>query len=206
MSVRPRLIVIAGPNGSGKTTITEQLLEHIWAETCVYVNPDQIAQEEFGDWNSTDATLRAAQKAEGIRQAALRSRSDLAFETVFSAPDKMDFLLAAKEAGYFIRFFFICTDGPEINVARVARRSLENGHTVPIAKIMSRYSKSIAQGAAVIRFVDRGYIYDNSVDDAPPRLLFRTENGRAKKQYVSPVNAWAAPLLQALEGTEPQKK
>ncbi len=47
---KPRLIVVAGPNGSGKTSITQQLLMHEWMGGCVYVNPDFIARDEFGDW------------------------------------------------------------------------------------------------------------------------------------------------------------
>ena len=49
---KPTLIIVAGPNGSRKTTITEKLLNHEWIEGCVYINPDVIAQQEFGDWNS----------------------------------------------------------------------------------------------------------------------------------------------------------
>ena len=51
---RPVLIVIAGPNGSGKTTITSKILRHEWLEDAVYVNPDQVAQDKYGDWNSID--------------------------------------------------------------------------------------------------------------------------------------------------------
>ena len=40
---KPVLIVIAGPNGSGKTTITSKILRHEWLEGAVYVNPDQVA-------------------------------------------------------------------------------------------------------------------------------------------------------------------
>ena len=37
---KPVLIVIAGPNGSGKTTITTQILHHEWMENAIYINPD----------------------------------------------------------------------------------------------------------------------------------------------------------------------
>ena len=48
---KPILIVIAGPNDSGKTTITSKVLHHEWLEDAIYVNPDQIAQEKFSNWN-----------------------------------------------------------------------------------------------------------------------------------------------------------
>jgi predicted ABC-type ATPase len=195
VSKKPELIVIAGPNGSGKTSVTEQLLLHTWTKNCLYINPDLIAQNEFGDWNSREASLNAARKAEQMRENCLLERSNVAFETVFSAPDKVTYLQRAKAADFFIRLFFICTDGPEINVERIANRTREGGHAVPVDKIISRYSKSIAQCAAVISFVDRAYIYDNSVEDVPPALLFRTENGILKKTYRQPVNDWALPVL-----------
>ena len=34
---RPVLIIIAGPNGSGKTTITSKILRHEWIEDAVYI-------------------------------------------------------------------------------------------------------------------------------------------------------------------------
>ena len=60
---RPTLCVVAGPNGSGKTTTTIQLLNNEWAADSLYINPDNIAQEMFGDWNSPEAVLKAAEKA-----------------------------------------------------------------------------------------------------------------------------------------------
>jgi len=192
-------VIIAGPNGSGKTTTSKELLRHFWTEHCLYINPDDIAQNEFGSWDSSQASLKAAQKAEALREECLVQRRSLVFETVFSAPDKVEFIKKAKQLDYFIRLFFICTDSPLINVSRISRRRLKGGHDVPPAKILSRYSKSIAQCAVVISIVDRAYIYDNSIENADPQLLFRTENGTLKKVYRQPVNDWAKPIFEKVK-------
>jgi predicted ABC-type ATPase len=58
------LIVIAVPNGSGKTSITTQILKHEWIAGCVYINPDAIAQEELGNWNDPIMVFKSAKIAE----------------------------------------------------------------------------------------------------------------------------------------------
>lgn len=68
---QPVLIVIAGPNGSGKTTITSKVLHHEWLEDAVYINPDNVAQTKFGGWNDTDSVLKAAQYCEEWREECL---------------------------------------------------------------------------------------------------------------------------------------
>ena len=40
---KPTLIVVCGPNGSGKTSITHKILNHDWIENSIYINPDEIA-------------------------------------------------------------------------------------------------------------------------------------------------------------------
>ena len=81
----PVLIVIAGPNGSGKTTVTSQLLKSDWLEDAIYINPDIIANEKFGDWNSPDSVRNAAVYCSEIREECLVQRKSLIFETVMSA-------------------------------------------------------------------------------------------------------------------------
>lgn len=191
----PELIIIAGPNGSGKTTITTQFLHHEWSEGILYINPDIIAQEKFGDWNSTESILKAAQYCENLREDCLRERRSFVFETVFSAKDKIDFILRAKEAGFFIRLFFIATSSPAINASRIANRVMEGGHDVAISKIISRYQKSIINCSLIAPIVDRLYVYDNSVDNAMATLQYRLSNGVLVKQYVDEVVGWAMRIL-----------
>lgn len=195
--VRPRLLVVAGPNGSGKTTITSRGLAHEWFGGCDYVNPDLIAQNELGDWNDPANVYRAAQIAEERREACLAERRSLAFETVFSAQDKLDFLIRGRSKGFFVRVFFVGTDRPEINAFRVARRVLEGGHEVPIRKIIDRWARSIANCAAVARVVHRLYLYDNSVEDREAQLVARASEGKIVKQY-HPARPWMEPILEQL--------
>lgn len=188
---KPVLIVIAGPNGSGKTTITTKILHHQWMEDAVYINPDQIAKDKFGDWNSAEAVMQSVKYCETLREDCLKERKSLIFETVLSADDKLDYIRRAKDAGFFVRIFFVSTNHPTINAARIAHRVMEGGHDVPIAKVISRYFKSILNCRRISRLADRTYIYDNSVDGREAQLLFRFVDGKLFKQYVEEVPEWA---------------
>lgn len=192
---KPILIVIAGPNGSGKTSVTSRLLKHEWVEGSLYINPDIIANEVFGDWNSQDAVIKAANYCADLREKCLAERRSFIFETVMSASDKVDFILRAKEAGFFIRVFFIATSNPAINAARIAGRVMQGGHDVPIAKIISRYRKSILNCKIISSIVDRLYVYDNSIDGEEAKLQFRLVDGMMGKMYVTLVPLWAQAIL-----------
>ena len=117
---RPELIIIAGPNGSGKTSVTQKFLHHEWAEGTIYINPDEVAKERFGDWNSREAIISAANYCAEWRERCLAEKTSFVFETVMSAEDKIDFIIRAKEAGFFVRLFFISTSHPSIKADRIA--------------------------------------------------------------------------------------
>lgn len=191
---KPTLIVVCGPNGSGKTSITHKILNHKWIENSIYINPDEIANNLFGDWNSLDAIINAANYAKVLREKCIEEGTSFIFETVLSAEDKIDFLFVAKQKGFFIRVFFVGTESPTINAARIVQRVIGGGHDVPIVKIISRYSKSIANCAVISKFVDRLYVYDNSLDFKEPSLLFRASDGNLTKVYHK-IKDWSFPIF-----------
>lgn len=182
--MKPVLIVIAGPNGAGKTTITQRLRSEHWSENVEYLNPDEVARDRFGDWNSPEAVKSAATWTEARREELLANGKGIAFETVFSTEEKLQFLVRAKREGYFVRFFYISTSDPRINAARVTGRVMEGGHTVPIEKIVSRYAKSMANLRLAIPHCDRVYTYDNSIENHEALLCARTMDGRVRKIYT----------------------
>lgn len=170
------------------------------------VNPDRIAQEEFGNWNDPSAVLKAAQKAEEIREDCLLKLRGLLFETVLSTPGKVEFMRRAKEAGFFVRLVYVATDNPEINVMRIAWRTALGGHDVPEDKIVARYAKSLRLAVDAARLADRAYFVDNSRDVENPEdmeapfTVFRTIEGAVAKKYVTSdkLPPWTLPIYQAL--------
>ena len=195
MKKKPVMCIVAGPNGSGKTTTTEQLLKNEWGADSLYINPDNIAKDIYGDWNSTEAVLKAAQKATEQRYECLKNGTDFVFETVFSSAEKMDFIQKAKDAGFFIRIFYVCTESPLININRIAQRYLNGGHEVPISKTISRYYSSLKNISRAIKIADRVYLYDNSVENAAPKLILRTSDGIIAKQYTNDLPDWVCAII-----------
>lgn len=192
---RPELFIVAGPNGAGKTTITQTLLKHAWAEDSLYINPDDIALNMFGDWNSSDAVLEAAKYCQKLRYEALENKQNIVFETVLSSQEKIDYIRLAIDNGYFVRLFFVSTETPLINASRVAKRFMSGGHSVPIEKIITRYYKALGNLIQLLPIVDRCYVYDNSIDNETAKILFRTEQGVVKKIYIETMPQWAQQIL-----------
>ncbi len=198
---KPRLIVIAGPDGSGKTSITEAMMRQQWMQDCEYINIENIARNHFGDWNSPDALTQANDWAKKHLENCLEDERDLVVETELSSNDHVEFVLRAMQLGYFVRLFFIATQSPNVNAARIAQRMMEGGHETPISQIIAHYPKSIANAAMLVRAVDRAYVYDNSVDNVPPALCFRASEGRVTKRHPMSA-AWSDPIQDAVKALQ----
>lgn len=151
VDLKPELIVFAGPNGSGKSTITgpRWIIEP-------YINADDI-QRELGITN-----LEAAELADSMRQKAIDAHQSFTFETVLSTDRKLNIMKKAKDAGYFIRGYFILTCDPELNVKRVEARVKSGQHDVPRETVIRRYHKSLANIPEFLSLCDVCHIYDNT--------------------------------------------
>ena len=103
----PVLNVIAGPNGSGKSTLIAYLQNH-GLELGTYINADDIAWAHGlqGEKGSRDAQTLA----DAAREDCLRKREDFTFETVMSHDSKISFMARAREEGFKVYLYFVCTD------------------------------------------------------------------------------------------------
>lgn len=175
--------VIAGPNGSGKTSVANTFKGE---DPCI--NADDLKEKH----NLTD--LQAAQFAEQLRHKHLEEGRDFSFETVLSTDRHLLFLEAAKATGSEIHVIFVLTKHPSINIARVKSRVARGGHDVPIEKIQSRYYKSLANIPHLISLSDSMLIYDNSIE---PTLIYKKND---TDEYLYPTKLWPIEELQQLIG------
>ena len=97
-----------------------------------------------------------------VRWLLYKNRVSFSFETVMSHPSKIKELKKAKEKGYQVYLYFVCTDDAEINVNRVANRIEKGGHPVDVDKIRSRYGKTLNNLYAAIKMSNKVYLFDNS--------------------------------------------
>lgn len=97
-----------------------------------------------------------------MRWLLYKNGISFSFETVMSHPSKIKELKAAKEKGYRVYLYFVCTDDAEININRVANRIEKGGHPVNVNKIRSRYGKTLKNLYQAIEISDKVYLFDNS--------------------------------------------
>lgn len=104
----------------------------------------------------------ASVAADFIRQKLILTGKSFSFETVMSAPDKVELLAQAQRRGYRTYLYYVATDSPSINISRVAHRVKTGGHDVPVEKIKTRYYRSLDLLREAVKYTNRAYIFDNS--------------------------------------------
>jgi predicted ABC-type ATPase len=187
--------MVAGPNGAGKTTLVNRLRER-GINFGEYINPDDIAQELEGSYDKRVAQAQII--ADGRRNACIEEKRSFSFETVMSHPSKVDILVRAKEAGFFVQVFFVGTDDPQTNIERVALRAAQGGHDVPKDKIVARWERTMEQLSEAIMSADQAFVFDNSVSGPVvfgPRLVlqrisFSEESTMPQIQLFAPLPNW----------------
>ena len=160
----PLCLCLAGPNGSGKSTASALPREYCPPDR--WIDPDQVAEQlrlTSGQRELTEDVSREAFEAARIRRCRLAADfEDFGFETVFSHGSNLAFLRALRSVGYEVHLWFVCTEHVDINVARVASRVEQNGHSVPEEKIRARYGRSLQLLSLAVRELDRVILFDNS--------------------------------------------
>ena len=133
----PRLFIISGCNGAGKTTASYTILPSL-LNLHTFVNADEIA-DELSPLEPEREAIRASRlMMERVDQLILHG-ADLAVATTLATKSLAGVITRAQEQGYKAGIFYFWLKSPELALKRVALRVASGGHGVPEATIVRRY-------------------------------------------------------------------
>lgn len=137
----PKLYIISGCNGSGKTTASYTLLPEMW-ECKYFVNSDEFAKG-LSPFDPDKASLSAGRFMVKRINYLLERKEDFCIETTLSSRTLMRTIETAREYGYSITILFFWIEDVELAIHRVKARVTAGGHNVPEPTIRRRYRSGL---------------------------------------------------------------
>ncbi len=126
----------------------------------------------------------AALIADFVRNQLLENRLSFEFETVMSHESKIDFIKAAKEKGYKVYLYFLCTESPQINKLNVRNRIKQGGHFVPEEVIENRYYKTLSLLKRAMDNSEVSYILQNNLTDFTSIYVIKNSEIVEQNEYI----------------------
>lgn len=136
--MKPSLYILAGANGSGKSTISKVFLP---TQGLVYINPDDIARE-ICELHPESAKIAAGRETLRRIDSLLSEGVSFAMESTLSGSLYVNMLNRAQQLGYKTSIIYTFVESPEICIARIAARVKKGGHFIPDADVRRRYVRS----------------------------------------------------------------
>jgi predicted ABC-type ATPase len=202
---KPRIFVLAGTNGGGKSSIGGAMIRAAGAD---YYNPDEAAAAILQANPSAtldDASSAAWHEGKRLLERAIAEHLDFAFETTLGGSSMTALLAQAVRAGFELRIWYVALRDPELHIARVRARVGKGGHDIPEAEIRKRYDASRVNLISLLGVATEVKVFDNSTEADPdagiapePLLVLHVKAKRVV--YRCPLEAcptWAKPIVMA---------
>ena len=158
------VMVIAGPNGSGKTTFVNEYLRD--SEGSVYIGADAIAERLVSRPEDMEKVkIQAGRLFIQEIQELIQSGADFIVEVTLAGKGVARTSSQLKRAGYTVTIVFIFLKSPETSVARVRNRVQAGGHHVPTEDVVRRFYRSKHNFWYTYRnLVDQWHLFYNSAE------------------------------------------
>jgi len=154
-----KLYVIAGANGSGKTTFAKSFAS---IHNMHFINADEIAKR-LDPKHITKHQVKAGRIFFQELKKCLVGSSSFIIETTLSGKYLVKYIKQAQQNGFEVEMIYLFLERPESNISRVDHRVLNGGHYVPKNDIIRRFYRSKEMFMYVYKdLVDKWIIYYNS--------------------------------------------
>lgn len=171
----PKLYIIAGPNGSGKTTFAKQFLPY-YTKCSNFVNADLIAAG-LAPFSPSKVSIKAGKLLLAEIDHFISRKIDFAFETTLAGKTYVHLINEAKSKGYLVYIFFLWIPNVHLARERIKQRVKQGGHHVPDADVKRRLNRSLNNFFDLYMPLADGWdIFDNSGMD-PVLVVKSNEKG-----------------------------
>lgn len=169
--LHPILTVIAGCNGSGKSSFANALT---WNSSPSF-DYDKVYLEKYHSLLDSDireimAHNLARNVLEELTKQSIASNSNFCYETNFNSTP-LYWPQLFKTHGYKLRLIFFCLNSIQEAKRRVQIRVENGGHFVPENEIVERYKLGFNSLNEYWAFFDEVYLFDTSAYKEKPRFL-----------------------------------
>lgn len=137
----PRLYIISGCNGAGKTTASYSLLPEM-LDCSEFVNSDEFAKS-LSPFSPEKASIQASKLMLKKIRYMLKKNKDFAVETTLATRTLLKTAKIAQNAGYTVTLLYFWLNSPELAIERVKARVEAGGHDIPEETIRRRYHVGI---------------------------------------------------------------
>jgi len=200
-----RIYVIAGVNGSGKSSIGGAAFRENGGE---YYNPDEVARKLMAanpTLTQVDANSAAWHQGVKLLKRAIAERKDFAFETTLGANTIPRLLAQAASQGIEIYIWYVGLSSAELHIEHVQARIRHDDHNIPAEHIRQRYEHNRLNLIDLLPQITGLRVYDNSVDADPaagktpePKLVLHMERGKIlNPRNLKQTPDWAKPIVAA---------
>ena len=137
----PRLYIISGCNGAGKTTASYSLLPEM-LDCKEFVNSDEFAKG-LSPFDPSKASIHASRYMLMKIRYLLKRQQDFAVETTLATRTLLKIAKTAQAAGYTVTLLYFWLNSPDLAIERVKARVEAGGHNIPEDTIVRRYYTGI---------------------------------------------------------------
>lgn len=139
--IMPRLYIISGCNGAGKTTASYTMLPEM-LECSEFVNSDEFAKG-LSPFKPEKASIQASRYMITKIRYLLKKQKDFAVETTLATRTLLKTVRMAQNAGYTVTLLYFWLNSPELAIERVRARVEAGGHDIPEETVRRRYQVGI---------------------------------------------------------------
>jgi predicted ABC-type ATPase len=193
----PIMFVLAGNNGSGKSTVRRSLLEK-QLNVKVNIDPDLVAKQ-YKTTNETNPDLKAGRDVIRLVNQLIDNKESFSYETTLSGKSSINRIKKAKENGYKIMLYFVGLENVSLNIHRVIARRESGGHFIPKEDILRRNNTITKNLLDNLQLFDYLQILDNT--DEKTKIILEYENSQVK--YCSDkIPNWSKIIVEILRQEE----